>query len=72
MQGEDSSVAMDVQPPPASPPPLPAVSSPMGHQARPSTASMQRAMRSNSRITEGATSRLSDEESKTAVKVGQY
>ena len=55
----------------ASPPTSP--NSRYQHQQRPSTASMtamQRAKRSSSRITDGFTSRSSDEDSKTAVKVG--
>jgi hypothetical protein len=57
-------------PPPAttSPP-----STPNRHQPRPSIASlsaMQRAKRSSSRVTDGVMSRSSDDDNRTAVKVG--
>lgn len=47
---------------------------PYRHQQRPSTASivMQRSKRSSSRMTDGVMSRSSDEENRTAVKVGTY
>ncbi|KAK5115656.1 hypothetical protein LTR85_009827 [Meristemomyces frigidus] len=61
----------------SAPPPLPGSMSPptspqpgrAGHHRGPSAPTMQRAKRSSSRITDGATSRLSDDDAKTAVKV---
>lgn len=52
---------------PTSPP-----ATPYRHQQRPSTASivMQRSKRSSSRMTDGVMSRSSDDENRTAVKVG--
>ncbi|KAK4543589.1 hypothetical protein LTR36_005484 [Oleoguttula mirabilis] len=62
---------MDSMPPPpgsTSPPTSPAPGA-AGHHRGPSAPTMQRAKRSSSRITDGATSRLSDDDTRTAVKV---
>lgn len=67
MQGD--TLTMEMPPPSAASPPATPYRS---HQQRPSTASqvMQRSKRSSSRMTDGVMSRSSDDENRTAVKVG--
>jgi len=71
MQGQvDNMEVATASPPPSSPLRVTMVG---GHQHRPSTASVlqQRSKRSSSRITDGATSKQSDDDAKTAVRVGE-
>ncbi len=43
-----------------------------GHPPRPPSMSMHRSKRSSSRINDGASSKYSDDDAKTAVKVGRW
>ena len=67
-EGQDME-RMDAHPP-ASPSPSPRASLSGYTRGLPTTPNMQRSKRSSSRMTDGATSRASDEDAKTAVKVG--
>lgn len=69
MQGQDDNMEVATVSPPLSSPLRATMVG--GHQHRPSTASVlqQRSKRSSSRITDGATSKQSDDEAKTAVRV---